>query len=533
MKSLFYTLILISNILLGQNIKFVEYPAFDPPGSGHLADIDADGDVDIVTKVTTFIPGTGSISKLERYINDGNGLFTQLQDSSFQNMSLGTFRLVDVNNDGAADLFNIKSVFYLADSLEEVGLYINDGSGKFTYKSDHPFEVLHGASFTFGDINGDTTMDLTITGYTMAFADTYRKCFTNDGEGNFTELPDAAIEFYPYGWAEHDLADVDGDSDLDLLISANPSRLYLNDGQGVFTRDITESISGLAECSAFGDYDQDGDQDIFSSSGGGRLFENDGLGNFNLDSIEVAYMNHPTYAEFVDIHRDGDLDLWLSGTRIYTSQTAGNISLITQGPNKFWEQVNHVAGFTNQTFTSFGDIDDDGDLDIFTGGKLYRNDTECVNVDVLMTETKIICQVYGAASYQWLDCDNDYSAIPNETSHKFIPSQNGNYAVEILETGCVDTSECMAFMHLDLVEIQKENATIYPNPGKGVFTVQLDKNYSNILLSLRNQLGQELFRQQLDNGSEIPLDIDLKSGSYLLNISTQEEKTFILKLIVE
>tara|TARA_B100000767_G_scaffold275627_1_gene313830 strand:+ start:52 stop:1620 length:1569 start_codon:yes stop_codon:yes gene_type:complete len=48
------------------------------------------------------------------------------------------------------------------------------------------------------------------------------------------------------------------------------------------------------------------------------------------------------------------------------------------------------------------------------------------------------------ASYQWLDCNNNYSAIPGENSQSFSPSSNGSYAVQIYEVGgiCVDTSAC-------------------------------------------------------------------------------------------
>ena len=50
--------------------------------------------------------------------------------------------------------------------------------------------------------------------------------------------------------------------------------------------------------------------------------------------------------------------------------------------------------------------------------------------------------VVAFGTHQWLDCDNNYAAIPGETSQNFTPSTNGNYALELTQDGCSDTSEC-------------------------------------------------------------------------------------------
>ncbi|MFN6946056.1 MAG: hypothetical protein ACK4ND_13990, partial [Cytophagaceae bacterium] len=48
------------------------------------------------------------------------------------------------------------------------------------------------------------------------------------------------------------------------------------------------------------------------------------------------------------------------------------------------------------------------------------------------------------ASYQWLDCDNNYAIISGESGQNFTASATGNYAVEITKNGCTDTSACEA-----------------------------------------------------------------------------------------
>lgn len=48
------------------------------------------------------------------------------------------------------------------------------------------------------------------------------------------------------------------------------------------------------------------------------------------------------------------------------------------------------------------------------------------------------------ATYQWLDCDNGDAIIPGATDQTFVGAISGNYAVEVTNFGCVDTSACAA-----------------------------------------------------------------------------------------
>lgn len=48
-----------------------------------------------------------------------------------------------------------------------------------------------------------------------------------------------------------------------------------------------------------------------------------------------------------------------------------------------------------------------------------------------------------AGTYQWLDCDSSFMMISGEVNQSFTPTYTGNYAVEVTETGCVDTSACI------------------------------------------------------------------------------------------
>lgn len=75
------------------------------------------------------------------------------------------------------------------------------------------------------------------------------------------------------------------------------------------------------------------------------------------------------------------------------------------------------------------------------------------------------------ASYQWLDCDNGYAEISGETTQTFNASANGNYAVEITESGCMDTSACFMIDAVSIQENGEQLVSVYPNPVNNVLWI--------------------------------------------------------------
>ncbi len=122
-----------------------------------------------------------------------------------------------------------------------------------------------------------------------------------------------------YGPAGITTTDLDGDGLHDLFIPDGvESRLYRNVGDGTF-EDITAAagLSGLDGVSVglFADWDNDGDKDFFVSRTfqPNQLFENQGDGTFR-DVTERAGLGADcctTVGSFGDIDNDGDLDLYV------------------------------------------------------------------------------------------------------------------------------------------------------------------------------------------------------------------------------
>ena len=56
-----------------------------------------------------------------------------------------------------------------------------------------------------------------------------------------------------------------------------------------------------------------------------------------------------------------------------------------------------------------------------------------VSVDNGVTKNKDSLIASSGGSYQWLDCENNFSVISGATNQRYIPSQDGEYAVEVTE----------------------------------------------------------------------------------------------------
>lgn len=227
----------------------------------------------------------------------------------------------------------------------------------------------------------------------QAMSDTYTCVYAKDGspssgvyipyggEGYFSEINAGSLA----GAQDSSvvLGDLDGDGDLDLILTGTDSTLnktakvYLNDGDGAYTEKTqTVALSPMSYSSAaLGDIDGDGDLDLViigdwgtsSMSPISKIYRNDGTGDFteiNAYSLTSVYYGSIALG---DIDRDGDLDLVITGdtttgsysTKIYLNDGTGNFT-----------ESGSLTGLAHSSI-ALGDIDNDGDLDLIATGHAY------------------------------------------------------------------------------------------------------------------------------------------------------------------
>lgn len=123
--------------------------------------------------------------------------------------------------------------------------------------------------------------------------------------------------------------------------------------------------------------------------------------------------------------------------------------------------------------------------------------------------------------YQWLNCGNGYAVISGETNQSFSPVVSGNFAVQITQSICIDTSLCHHIVIVGLEDLdQSAMVNIYPNPAKEYFTVILDKSlkgYENLQIKLYDLPGKELKTLKIKNNEKISRS-GLSNGVYFYEI---------------
>jgi hypothetical protein len=247
----------------------------------------------------------------------------------------------------------------------------------------------------FWDMDGDEDYDLFLYS-----SETGIRVYENIGNAHSPELELINITLTDtlgneiFG-TEHDLVDIDGDSDKDLFVgcySANALRFYKNVGSSSIYAFVCEDscyfgiqISNWTS-PTFCDIDDDGDFDLFIGQHNGDIafYRNSGspeVADFLLVSTEWLDIGtvHDLSLEFCDIDSDGDYDLFVG--------VENNITTVHHGAVNFWKNIgtpqepNFIEDQQMYLTLDFGDeiahricdLDFDGDGDLF----FYDPDLGC------------------------------------------------------------------------------------------------------------------------------------------------------------
>lgn len=298
-------------------------------------------------------------------------------------------RFCDFDQDGIWD-------FWLGSSSRSPVYIKNNGTATsplFRPGPDHAasIDVLDAEVGVDADLNGDGIWDFVTGGHTGLHL------FINQGTADepvWAEAPGFFAGITVGHYPVMDLADVDGDGDLDMVVGYSEDgsvKVFFNTGtatQGIFSQNesITLGDIGLYAFPIFVDYNGDGLMDILCGrdSQGFVFYENTGTATspvwqensgYFSGLGQGTYWNAPTLA---DINGDGQLDL-LYGTAFgdlklyYNNGTA--LEPNWQANTSVFSGMINTGGASNPVFY---DWDSDGDYDLICGQnmgyiKFYRN----------------------------------------------------------------------------------------------------------------------------------------------------------------
>lgn len=275
----------------------------------------------------------------------------------------------DFDKDGLCDLY-----FCKLDGAN--ALYKNLGNWRFedvTAKAGVGLAEKFSTGATFADIDGDNDLDLLVSGFAGMTA------FRNEGNGRFTDATKLTGLTSELSSTTLTLADIEGDGDLDLYV-ANYRTTTLRDGGAIPLERVNGQIvipPGLKDRITFvdGALKEYGEPDI--------LYRNDGKGHFTpvswtdgtfLDEDGLKLTGPPLdwglTATFRDVDLDGDPDLYVCNDywtpeRFWINDGTGRFRAIER------LALRHTCA--TSMGVDFADLDRDGDYDFLVTDMLSRD----------------------------------------------------------------------------------------------------------------------------------------------------------------
>ena len=318
----------------------------------------------------------------------------------------------DYDNDGHVDMY--------VTGFGPNALFHNNGNGTFTEVTAFAGvqDERWSSSAAFVDYDRDGLLDLVVLNYVDFTIRGAKQCFAPSGEldyctpkayqpvpwrlfhnvggGRFADVTVASGLAKAYGpGLGVTCADFNGDGWIDLYVANDTSAnlLWMNQGGGRFSEQgllagAAYSEDGLAKAGmgvAAGDFDNDGDEDLGVANltrEGATLFQNDGKGAFQDVSLRLG-LRPATFPytgfgmDWFDFDHDGWLDLFIANGAVTLMEELRGTpwpfrqsnSLLRNQEGKRMADAAARAGpaLAVQEVSrgaAFGDIDNDGDIDI-------------------------------------------------------------------------------------------------------------------------------------------------------------------------
>ena len=348
-------------------------------------DFENTGQLDIVTS------DFGQCAPMHFFHNNADGTFSDHTEAAGLSGQLGGLNMIqaDYNNDGCTDILVLRGAWEFP---QRKSLLRNNCDGTFTDVTAvaglaEPASSTQSA--VWADIDNDGYLDLFV-----ANEDRPAQLFRNRGDGTFEDISHkAGIDKIGFSKAVV-AADYDNDGYVDFYVSNlnGDNYLYHNNHDGTFSEVAAQA--GVQKpwqsfAAWFFDYDNDGWPDLFVTSyyvsvdesirsylgltpnaETLKLYKNLGNGKFRDVTAEVGLdrVLMPMGANFGDIDNDGYLDIYLGTGNPSYGSLLPNV-LLHNKEGKFFTDVTAASG-TGELHkghgVAFADIDRDGDEDLLT-----------------------------------------------------------------------------------------------------------------------------------------------------------------------
>jgi hypothetical protein len=369
-----------------------------------LADLDADGDLDLVAASEY----DDEIAWYRNSAGDGS-LWSRITISTTTD-GASSVVAADLDNDGDFDVASASR------GDDRVDLYYNlDGDGSSWLKRGLNSTGLDLRGVAAGDLDGDGDVDLASASYAEDEIFWYENVLADSAFTAHTVASSAD------GATSVAAADLDRDGDVDLVSSSqldDEIAWYVNDGTpsvGAWSAVVISTGSDVAFAVATADVDGDGDLDLFAASAGDGKFAwyeqgpNPLASPWTVHTVELV-IGSAISVDAADLDGDGDVDL-VGGMGMYTGFLRWHENL--DGSGTLWTLHSVATTSGGLPFAvRAGDLDGDGDPDLVSCEPLgdvlawYRNDSPN-GAALFPATTAVHTAADGASSIAAVDLDRD------------------------------------------------------------------------------------------------------------------------------
>ena len=423
-----------------------------------------------------------------------------------QSISTNTGNFPKIIEAGNLDNDSFKDIVIGTNLGGTIEWYKNNGNKTFTLQTLISSTLTNVNGLAIADLDNDNDMDIIATSESMHKMVWYE----NDGNGNFGLEQIIANGLIRAGSVK--AGDIDGNNTIDLAVVAYDSDLvawYSNDGSGNFG--VAQTVSGINNSGPrdldLADYDLDGDLDIVVGYGkiySVKLFNNNltqtGNPTFTVEPNNVVSGNfYINDVSFGDVNNDGDLEILkvdlLTNTAYYDKQANGTFTETVFSTSNVYPAAAMVS-----------DLDDNSINDVTIGySSTDPTDEMTWYVDANTNNEDIIDNSQNDIySFTVADFDNDgdldmASISSNENALNWF--ENTTY------------NSTLSGEEFDLHEI-----SIYPNPTSNILNIKVN-NTENLGVTIYNVLGKKIMDYKL-NGTNTAINVsNLTKGVYLLSFN--------------
>jgi len=361
-------------------------------------------------------------------------LYNDVSESNLPTQALSGLSMdakpVDVDKDGDLDIV-------IANEHRPNILLINNGQGAFSDESTArlPQKERDSEDVAIADFNDDGAPDIFI----VSEDDTENELYLNDGTGHFE---DASGRIPVEGTSNAVLSyDINGDDLADIIIGNNgQNQILINQGDAQWRVETNQRLPRLADVTQdieMGDVNGDGRPDLLvGNEDKNRLLINNGEGAF-LDETEerLVFREAPEEtreADFGDIDNDGDLDILFANVRAFVDGAdMQNRILLNNGNGRFRDET--AVRLPEAEHRSFDgdlfDLDSDGDLDLIFSNTLLRSQSPTPYTVYINNGNGVFADKTGKllpASAQGFGFDAEYADFNGDNQNDLFLANRGS-----------------------------------------------------------------------------------------------------------